>query len=388
MSVARCHYGRNAPATDMLSDANNNPHHTGIREDGTFIEDQVDATGNSLDMIPCGAQPDPIVSQQAIVTTHAGPVTEDSTTALVVHQTPCGLRNLAWTYAGCAVDNPIRGISFREDGTMYGPGIDEEVRGVSKQNCTTKTHGIQGSEQQDEGRAYASPQIANSQSEAIIDHQDDPQDVDLERRASADSERGAIDDPQDTNLLKGGLINDPQDVGLGREEQVDPQPTPAPVFRTLMETMTMSNNLIRITTQTHRFRFQVLRSQPIGNLQPYRTSRVSYITMWILRQGDTSYGDLVILLDTILQYLTTMVYLWKQIPTTKAKPLNKFPSKKILKKVSLRVMVKYQHSYQLVKAMLEMMAECLDLYEIQAETHSIRTHMQHLLMIPTMRCRM
>jgi len=99
---------------------------------------------------------------------------------------------------------------------------------VLKKNCTTKTHGIQGSEQQDEGRAYASPRIANSQSEAIIDHQDDPQDVDLKRGASADSERGAIDDPQDTNLLERGLINDPQDVGLGREEQVDPQPIPAP----------------------------------------------------------------------------------------------------------------------------------------------------------------
>jgi len=61
--------------------------------------------------------------------------------------------------------------------------------------------------------------------------QDDPQDVDLEREASADSERGAIDNPQDANLLEGGLINDPQDVGLGREEQVDPQPIPAPSLR-------------------------------------------------------------------------------------------------------------------------------------------------------------
>jgi len=153
MSVVRRHYGRNTPATDMLSDASNNPHHAGIREDGTFIEDQVDATGNLLAMIPHGAQPDPVVSQQAIVTTHTGPATEDSTNALVIHQTPYGLRNSAWTYAGHTVDNPIRAISFREDGTMYGPGIDEEVRGVSKQNCTTKTHGIQGSEQQDEGRA-------------------------------------------------------------------------------------------------------------------------------------------------------------------------------------------------------------------------------------------
>jgi len=111
---------------------------------------------------------------------------------------------------------------------MYEPGIDEEVYGEPKQNCTTKTHGIQRSEQQDEGRAYASPQIASSQSEASADHQDNPQDVDLKRGANADSERGAIDDPQNVNLLKGGLINDPQDVGLEGEEQVDPQPIPAP----------------------------------------------------------------------------------------------------------------------------------------------------------------
>jgi len=120
----------NLGGTDTLSDTSNNPHHTGIREDGTFIEDQVDATGNSLAMVPYGAQPDPIVSQQAIVTTHTGPTTDDSTNNLVVHQTLYGLRNSAWTYAGRAVDNPIRGISFREDGTMYGPGIDEEVHRV------------------------------------------------------------------------------------------------------------------------------------------------------------------------------------------------------------------------------------------------------------------
>jgi len=64
-------------------------------------------------MVPYGAQPDPIVSQQAIVTTHAGPTAEDSTNTLVVHQTPYGLRNLALTYAGCAMDNPIQGISFQ-----------------------------------------------------------------------------------------------------------------------------------------------------------------------------------------------------------------------------------------------------------------------------------
>jgi len=49
-------YGGNAPATDMLSNASNNPHHTGIREDGAFIEDQVDVTGNSLAMIPAITQ--------------------------------------------------------------------------------------------------------------------------------------------------------------------------------------------------------------------------------------------------------------------------------------------------------------------------------------------
>jgi len=118
----------------MLSNVSKNSHHTGIREDGTFIglEDHVDATGNSSAIIPYGAQPDPIVSQQAIVTTHTGPTAEDSTNALVVHQTPCGLRNLSLTYTGRAADNPIQGISFWEDATMYEPGIDEEVYGEPK----------------------------------------------------------------------------------------------------------------------------------------------------------------------------------------------------------------------------------------------------------------
>jgi len=125
---------------------------------------------------------------------------------------------------------------------MYGPRID----------------GIQGSEQQDRGKAKASPQIASSRNKASVVHQDDPQDVAMKRGANADSKRGAIahkvtisvatdtlfepSDPQhqpgsmtvhhQSPSPKQGLINDPQDVGQEREEQVDPQPTPAPNLKT------------------------------------------------------------------------------------------------------------------------------------------------------------
>jgi len=63
------HCGRNLPvAADTLCDCNN-PYHMDACEDGTFVglEDDEDATGIPLAIVPCGTQPDPIVSQQAIV---------------------------------------------------------------------------------------------------------------------------------------------------------------------------------------------------------------------------------------------------------------------------------------------------------------------------------
>ena len=109
-----------------------------------------------------------------------------------------------------------------------------------KKNCTTKTHGIQGSEQQDEGEVQNDPQIADSERGAIIvwqEVQSDPQIADSERGAIIvqqddphvdDPEGGAViahvvivhqDDPQDVDP-KRGAITDPQDVGLKKQLQV------------------------------------------------------------------------------------------------------------------------------------------------------------------------
>jgi len=151
----------------------NIPRHTGIREDGTFTG--LDGDANSRAMVPYGVQPNPIVSQQAIVTAPNGSTEGDSANTLVVRQASYGLRDPTSSYAGRTTDSPIPGVFFREDGAMYGPRID----------------GTQGSEQQDRGKAKASPQIASSQSEASVVHQDDPQDVGLTRGANADSKRGA-----------------------------------------------------------------------------------------------------------------------------------------------------------------------------------------------------
>jgi len=170
-----------------------------------LFDDQTDTTGNPRALAPCGVQPDPIISQQAIVATGAN--SEDNTRALTARQADCGLSESALTHVEHGRDNLIQEISIREDGAVHGPGIDEEVP--------------QGT-QQDE------PQGDPQENSRPDEHQDDLQDVDLERGANADSKRGAIDDTQNINLLNRELINDPQDVDPEREEQVDPQPMPAP----------------------------------------------------------------------------------------------------------------------------------------------------------------
>jgi len=93
------------------------PCHTGIRDDGTFTG--LDGDANSRAMVPFGVQPDPIVSQQAIVTAPQGSTEGDSANTLVVRQASYGLRNPASSYAGRTTDSPIPGVFFQEDGTMY-----------------------------------------------------------------------------------------------------------------------------------------------------------------------------------------------------------------------------------------------------------------------------
>jgi len=112
------------PAPDMLSGVKDN---LCFQDDGTLIDGQTDTTGNPRALVPYGIQPDPIVSQQAIVAT--GTTSEDNTRTLVVRQAAYGLSESAITYAERWRDNLIQEISIQEDGTMYGPGIDEEVVG-------------------------------------------------------------------------------------------------------------------------------------------------------------------------------------------------------------------------------------------------------------------
>jgi len=52
----------------------------------------------------------------------------------------------------------------------------------------------------------------------------------------------------------------------------------------------------------------------------------------------------------------------------------------------LKMMARFLHSYLSAKTMLKTVTRCLDLYEIQTGIHSIRIHMQHLLMILAMKC--
>jgi len=85
--LSRC-MGETNPTTSYIARSrdqlpiNSIPRHTGIREDGTFIS--LDGNVNSHAMVPYGVQPDPIVSQQAIVTAPSGPTEGDSASTLVL----------------------------------------------------------------------------------------------------------------------------------------------------------------------------------------------------------------------------------------------------------------------------------------------------------------
>jgi len=103
----------------------NVPSPTRVREDGTF--EGLDGDANSRAMVPYDAQPDPIVSQQAIVA--AAPrelALESNVSTLAVRRTSYGLRTSASNYARRMIEeDPTREVFIREDGTMYGPGIDK-----------------------------------------------------------------------------------------------------------------------------------------------------------------------------------------------------------------------------------------------------------------------
>jgi len=104
----------------------NIPAHTGIREDGTF--DGLDGNANSHALVPYDARPDPVVSQQLIVaTTSRGSAVENSTNTLTVRRASYGLRTSASNFIRhTSGESPTPEIFFREDGTMYGLGIDKK----------------------------------------------------------------------------------------------------------------------------------------------------------------------------------------------------------------------------------------------------------------------
>ena len=179
----------------------NVPSPTGVREDGTF--EGLDGDANSRAMVPYDAQPDPIVSQQAIVA--AAPrelVVESNASTLAVRRTSYGLRTSASNYARRMIEeDPTREVFIREDGTMYGPGIDK----IDGDKAKTDHQGTP----QDVGNTV---------------HQDDPQDAQRERGASANLNRGARNVKIPVTVDPYPLLESTEEKG----KQVDPQQIPAP----------------------------------------------------------------------------------------------------------------------------------------------------------------
>jgi len=178
---------------------------------------------------------------------------------------------------------PTPEVFFREDGTMYGPGIDEK----------------------DEDRATIVRQGAPQDVGSTV-HQDDPQDADLKRGAIAgpktrtstrkvlisvatDTLLGPTDpqhQPGSMNVHhrapspKQGLIDDPQDDGQERGAQVDPQPIPA----SNSDTGTAMQNIDKDDDKAHN---QVQIPEISANWQPAPPS-LSYISQELGNDVDTS----------------------------------------------------------------------------------------------------
>jgi len=204
-------------------------------------------------MVPYDVQPDPMVSQQAIVAAAPrGLAVGNSANTLAVRQTSYRLRTSASNYARRMIEeDPTREVFIREDGTMYGPGIDK----ADDDKTTTVCQGTP----QDVGSTV---------------HQDDPQDARLERGANANLNRGARNvttlvatdpllestDPQHqpgsmtahhrTPSPKQGLVNGPQDDGQERGEQVDPQQIPASNSGTSMQDIDGDDEEVQDQIQT------------------------------------------------------------------------------------------------------------------------------------------
>jgi len=175
------------------------PNHRGVHEDGTFKG--LDRNENSRALVPYDVQPDPIASQQAIVVaTPKEPAIENSANALVVRRTSYGLRTSASNYAGHMAESPTLEVFFREDGTMYGPGINKKGN----------------------GKAITVHQGTPQDVESTV-HQDDPQGDDLKRGANVDPKRGATADLKTGTSTRKVSISVSTDTLLG---PTDPQHQP------------------------------------------------------------------------------------------------------------------------------------------------------------------
>jgi len=120
----------------------NTPSPTGVREDGTFegLDEGTNSRrySSSCAMVPYDVQPDPIVSQRAIVTSAPRELAlGNNANTLAARRTSYGLRTSASNYARRTIEmDPTREVFTQEDGTMYGPGIDrtEEVGSTAHQD--------------------------------------------------------------------------------------------------------------------------------------------------------------------------------------------------------------------------------------------------------------
>jgi len=120
----KCNQGHQLPTDDTSNsqqswlNIGNIPSPAGVREDGTF--EGLDGDANSRAMAPYDVQPDPIVSQQAIVASAPRELAVgNSVNTLAVRRTSYGLRTSASNYARRMIEeDPTREVFIQEDGVM------------------------------------------------------------------------------------------------------------------------------------------------------------------------------------------------------------------------------------------------------------------------------
>jgi len=273
------------------------PSHTGVREDGTF--EGLDGNANSRAMVPYDARPDPVVSQQSIVATTPR---DSATGTITVRQASYGLRTSASNFIRrTSEESPALQIFTREDGTIYGPGVDGK----------------------DEDNAMVVHQDAPQDAGSTVP-QGDPQGTDLNDGVIVDPNRGAIDPPATTTgtptvkylvstdtLLDstdprhqpgsiravtvyhptpGSLqepVVDPQDDDQNRGAQVDPQPIPATdsnVSTSMQDIDEDDDNEVHNQTQVPEIP---------ANWKPAAPPTLSYISQELGNDADTSSQEIV-----------------------------------------------------------------------------------------------